>query len=304
MSEPNSNTEAQTTAGENSRGERLRLAREAQGLEAAEVAARLYFETRFIHALENDDYSVFAGSAYLYGYMRAYVRLLGLPEDEFLRDLNILEDEQEPRFEHIDYQPAATEGNKPAWRPLAIAASLLLVTAIAAGLYLFRADEQAVPADVATADGAQKQLALQLPATPAAPAEAKPDSMPDAAATAQAEPGQPATVAAIAPAGNPAREKAGTEKLPRLLLEYKSDSWTDIRDADGKRLVYRMVEKGNRLELDSSRHYSVLLGYSPGVSVSWNDKPFNLSAYERENIAYFEVGVNDNQPAAASGAPE
>ena len=300
MSEPNSNTEAQAGSEENSRGERLRRAREAQGLEAAEAAARLYFETRFIQALENDDYSVFAGSAYLYGYMRAYVRLLGLPEDEFLRDLNILEDEQEPRFEHIDYQPAAAEGNKPAWRPLALAASLLLVIAVAGGLYLFRADDQAVPADVVAVEGAQKQLALQLPATPAAPAEAKPDSMPAAVA----EHGQPATVAAIAPAGNPAQEKAGTEKLPRLLLEYKSDSWTDIRDADGKRLVYRMVEKGNRLELDSSRHYSVLLGYSPGVSVSWNDKPFNLSAYERENIAYFEVGVNDNQPAAASGAPE
>ena len=85
------------------------------------------------------------------------------------------------------------------------------------------------------------------------------------------------------------RDVSARAARPRLLLEYKTDSWTDIRDAGGKRLIYRMVEKGNRLELDSSPSYSILLGYSPGVSVSWDEQPFNQAEYQRENIAYFVV---------------
>ena len=99
-----------------SKGERLRFARETMELEVSEVATKLYFETRFILALENNDYSVFAGSAYLYGYMRAYVKLLNLPLDEFVSDLKSIEDENEIQFESlgedISYQAVAKSETK------------------------------------------------------------------------------------------------------------------------------------------------------------------------------------------------
>ncbi len=66
MSKEKKNRDEDINVTENSKGERLRLAREAMGLEASEAAAKLYFETRFILALESDDHRIFAGSAYMY----------------------------------------------------------------------------------------------------------------------------------------------------------------------------------------------------------------------------------------------
>ena len=52
MSKEKKNRDGDINITENSKGQRLRLAREAMGLEASEAAAKLYFETRFILALE------------------------------------------------------------------------------------------------------------------------------------------------------------------------------------------------------------------------------------------------------------
>ncbi len=295
MSEEKKNMDEKLSVTESSKGERLRLAREALGFDVSEIAAKLYFETRFILALENDDYSIFAGSAYLYGYMRAYVKLLGLPLDEFVCDLKNIEDENEVNLENIgeniSYQPALRAERKKWVLPTMI--GLLLAVIAVAGFVLMSGSDSAKADSIAslteTGNQAGKELRrISVPLAREAPAD-----------IAIAETNIEITTG---PTINEAdSEKADREALvnqdvsaevarPRLLLEYKTDSWTDIRDADGKRLVYRMVEKGNRLELDSSPTYSILLGYSPGVNVSWNDQPFSLSEYERENIAYFVVG--------------
>jgi hypothetical protein len=78
----------------------------------------------------------------------------------------------------------------------------------------------------------------------------------------------------------------------KLELNYTNASWTDIRDSAGERLVYRMVEKGSELELNASPPFTILLGYSPGVTVIYNDKIFDHSGFEKENIAYFTLDNN------------
>ncbi|HEB54817.1 MAG TPA: helix-turn-helix domain-containing protein [Gammaproteobacteria bacterium] len=291
MSEEQKNIEESKTA-DTSKGERLRLAREALGLEIEDVAVKLYFETRFIRALENDDYSIFAGSAYLYGYMRAYVKLLDLPLDEFVRDLKNIEDENERQFENISYQ-TASPGERKKWL-LPVLLGLLLLVAAIAGFILLRAEDSARADSLAKTDGGVAD-AQAMPGIPLASADDA-LSKPGAAKIKTKTERLTTTKIHVLPIASPkAPDKIAP---PRLLLEYKTDSWTDIRDASGKRLVYRMVEKGNRLQLDSSSSYSVLLGYSPGVSVSWDNQPFNTSKYERENIAYFVVGNKKKTPSA------
>ena len=268
---------------ETSKGERLRLARETLGLEASEAAAKLYFETRFILALENDDHSVFAGSAYLYGYMRAYVKFLGLPLDEFVCDLKNIEEENERHFEQISYEPAAQTERKRRVLPVVLGL-LLLITVIVAGVVLMSGNDSAQADSITSLTETGVQLAEEMRSIPVPPAR---DTQAD---TAAAETDRKAS----------ANRNPSADAKPRLLLEYKTDSWTDIRDAGGKRLVYRMVEKGNRLELDSSPSYSILLGYSPGVSVSWNEQPFDQAEYQRENIAYFVVGEKKKTSSTAT----
>ncbi len=293
MSEEEKSIEEEVKTVDTSKGERLRLAREALGLEAEDVAGKLYFETRFILALEKDDYSIFAGSAYLYGYMRAYVKLLDLPLDEFVSDLKNIEEENERQFESVSYQ-TASPGERNKWL-LPVLLGLLLAVVAIVGFVLLSAEDSAHADSLAKTDNAataQREQGIPLAAADhaqAAPSEVK------AKTKTKTEPLRISRIR-VAPAATP---KALIDVAPpRLQLEYKTDSWTDIRDANGKRLVYRMVEKGNHLQLDSSSSYSILLGYSPGVSVSWDNQPFNKSKYERENIAYFVVGKKSKTSSA------
>jgi len=279
MSDGKINVEETATEKGLSKGDRLRLAREALDLDVSDVATKLYFEKRFILALENNDYSIFAGSAYLYGYMRAYVKLLKLPLDEFVSELKNIEDEKEIQFESLDedisYQSVARTDHKKWLLPVLMGLLLLIIVIVG---YILMTGDDSVKAEPITLlqphDELPGQELRSIP-VPLIDEDVRSDS----------------DIAFNVSDGKLVENK--TQDIPRLLLEYKTDSWTDIRDADGKRLIYRMVEKGNRLQLDSSPTYSILLGYSPGVNVSWNEQPFNLSEYERENIAYFVVGKKD-----------
>ncbi len=283
MTEEKKNMDEESKAGKTSKGERLRLAREVLGLEVQDVATKLYFETRFIRALEEDDYSIFAGSAYLYGYMRAYVKLLELPLDEFVCDLKNIEEENEHPFESISYQTASSIEHRKWLLPVLL--GLLLAVVAIVGFVLINAKDSA-RADSLAGTESEAQEIRSVPLAPAGNTQAAPS-----VARANAKTDR-VTISKVGIAIPASQEKPPAEVTPpRLLLEYKTDSWTDIRDANGKRLVYRMVEKGNRLELNSSSTYSILLGYSPGVNVSWDNHPFNKSAYERKNIAYFVVGA-------------
>jgi len=296
MSKEKINIDTEDSKKDLSKGERLRLAREAMKLQASDVAAKLYFETRFILALENNDYSVFAGSAYLYGYMRAYVKLLNLPLEEFVSDLQNIEDENDFHFENVDenldYQTAAQTKHRNWILPVIITGVLV---AVVVGFFLMSGE------DLARAESSKWQAdsSIQLSQESQRLSVIANEDVDDARTAEKIN--IELAITSTTNGDNTQQVAEPTASTSRLLLEYKTDSWTDIRDANGKRLVYRMVEKGNRLQLDSSPTYSVLLGYSPGVSVSLNDQPVNISEYERENIAYFKVGDKNKASSMALG---
>jgi cytoskeleton protein RodZ len=69
---------------DHSPGRRLRLARQARGLDIDRVAAELHLSPERIAALERDDYPALSGSVFVTGYMRSYARLLGLDPEPLL----------------------------------------------------------------------------------------------------------------------------------------------------------------------------------------------------------------------------
>jgi len=68
-------------------GERLRIAREQQGLSVQETAERLHVIPRYVRAIENAEFSQLPGLVFLKGYVRSYCRLVGLPENSLIADL-------------------------------------------------------------------------------------------------------------------------------------------------------------------------------------------------------------------------
>jgi cytoskeleton protein RodZ len=65
-------------------GHRLRVARQARGLDVERVAAELHLAPDLITALEQDDYDALPGHVFTMGYMRNYARLLMLDPEPLL----------------------------------------------------------------------------------------------------------------------------------------------------------------------------------------------------------------------------
>ena len=74
--------------GNNAIGVRLRDARVACQLEPEQVAEELHLDAAIISALETGDMAALPEPIFVQGYVRSYARLVGLPEDELIRDFN------------------------------------------------------------------------------------------------------------------------------------------------------------------------------------------------------------------------
>lgn len=114
-------------------GERLRAAREAQGLSLADVAARTRVPIRHLEAIESADYSGMPTPTYAVGFAKAYARAVGEDEVGIARDVRA--HTASISAERQEYQPYELDDPKrlPP-RGLAIVAGLVGVVVLIVAL--------------------------------------------------------------------------------------------------------------------------------------------------------------------------
>lgn len=116
-------------------GEKLRSAREAQGLDLSEVAARTRIPQRHLEAIERSNYTALPSTTYALGFAKAYARAIGADEVAIGRDLRReLDTNYErvvptPSYEMTD--PTRTPSSGLAW----VGGIVALLVLVAAGLY-------------------------------------------------------------------------------------------------------------------------------------------------------------------------
>ena len=69
-------------------GSSLREARERRGLSYGQVEAETAIRTRYIRALEDEDFHILPGPTYTKGFLRAYAEYLGLDGQPFVDEFN------------------------------------------------------------------------------------------------------------------------------------------------------------------------------------------------------------------------
>ncbi len=74
-------------------------------------------------------------------------------------------------------------------------------------------------------------------------------------------------------------------------LTYTADSWTEISDAIGRRLVFDLVKEGKVINVKGVAPFSVFLGFAKGVSIKINEEPYNNRQLTRNGIARFKAGL-------------
>ncbi len=116
-------------------GEELKRLREDKGLSFREVSAATHIGSRFLQAIESDNYSILPGGIFNRGFVRSYARYVGLDEEQALVLYNQQLEAQggeAPRSTAPSWEGIEEEASSP-WGTIALIVIILLV--LSAGVY-------------------------------------------------------------------------------------------------------------------------------------------------------------------------
>ena len=111
----------------------------------------------------------------------------------------------------------------------------------------------------------------------------------------------------IAPQAEPERELAKAFALPRLTefgdntidLTFSEDCWFEIRTAQGELLYADLGRSGQSRRYTGEAPFRLKFGFSPGVSLIYNDEPIDLEPYTRQEVARILLGEQKDQEEGA-----
>ncbi len=72
-------------------------------------------------------------------------------------------------------------------------------------------------------------------------------------------------------------------------LRASEASWIEVRDGEGKRVLSRLLQRDESLDLSAQPPLSLRVGNAKGVSLSYKGQPMDLEPYTRNNVARFEL---------------
>lgn len=288
-------------------GERLRRQREGMSLALEDVAKQLHLEHHILQALESDRFETLPGPAYIKGYLRAYGQLLGMESQRLIDDYQLLIHPVEPEL-----KPGAAGTRNPmvmrGWIYAVGSTVALVLILLAAWLYA----HWQKPAATSSVKSAPTHSSVLKPAGappfgnqsgshgPSNPVPYKTDdaAAPLVSSTSSHQVGSgllPAPGASHPvplPQGESAAETSSKPLVGHatLILNLNHRSWVQIKDANGKQLLYGMVDPGAHPILTGTAPFSVFLGYAQGVQLSIDGQHINILPYIRDNhTARFQV---------------
>lgn len=263
--------ETEVVTGPGRVGERLKTAREAAGMNLADIAARTRIPLRHLEAIEGDDFGALPSTTYSVGFARAYARAVGADEVAIAAAVRSqLDTSQRSRHDAQAFEPADPARVPP--RGLAWVAALMAVVLIV-GYVLWRAE---------WLFGTGAEAPLEAPAAPAA-------APPPAAAT-------PAPAAPVVQPGAP------------VVLTATDTVWLRVNNAQGERLFEKEMASGESYTLPADAAGATLTTGRPnalavtvgGVAVPPLGEPERLIRNVPIDAAALRARLTP-APAAAAG---
>jgi cytoskeleton protein RodZ len=216
---------------------RLRAAREQAGLSIQEVSARTRIKPAMIDAIEHGAWDALPGEFFARAFTRTYARELGLPEAEILAEFEkaVPHVAAPVAVGHENHRPELPEMDGSGARTMLVSAALIVLAA--AGVYfLNRPDEAAQPEPLAVGTFGQ----AAAPAAPAGPTPSVPPPAQGTSLTIELRPTRPVWVTGI---------------------------------ADGERVLFRLVEPGERINVDAKERLTFRVGDAGAFEFTLNGAP-------------------------------
>ena len=328
-------------------GQKLKRARENRNLEQTDIAKELKLDLRFVKALEEGRFNELPQPVYTAGYVRAYSKLVGLMPDEIVSEYStqqkasVKKVSEKKEKEHIpshyrhvqtDLPKSFSVGHSQGEdkRKFNILISILAVVVVFAIVWqisnkstesssgLPTESDVKQPGDVVPgapepaeslqkktgAIGTTEQKTIDLPLPKPAPQSSNSNLI---QSTEQKLESASVTGEEIK-ITNELVDNA--DKITQLSIYYTEDSWVDIRDATGKPIIRKLGIAGRSSTVSGVAPFEVLLGYSPGVSIELDGKPYDMSPYSKKRVARFVLdeessgSTMDSSQAESSQAAE
>ena len=226
-------------------GADFKRARESSGLPLEKIAAETRISTRFLVAIENEDFHLLPGGVFNRGFIRSYAERVGLNPEQALADYDRISTAVEEPVEVLrNVERASMKKSERSLYP--IAGGLLAILVIV--FY------------VVTRNGSAGSVA-EPAATPA------PQPAPAAAPVATEPVAAPVPGPAIAPAPAPA-----VETQPLVLdLNVKDLSWIKIT-TDGTVALSDNLQPGSKQHFTAKSSIDLMLGNAGGATFTINGR--------------------------------
>lgn len=288
----------------------LRQAREAKQLGLDEVAANLKLSRRQVQALEAGHFSELPGLTFVRGFVRNYARLLELDAVPLLAMIEgapgtvmpqmSVSAQAEPKAPTLIKLPqrAGSDYLRPRRGfPVKVALIAALVALAVAGGAAWMLNAQTASEPLVTMEPATPALESPMPIPPAAvesvlPPIVQPAPMPPAAlagTTEQVPPvsAEPLQEAASKPNPVLAENLSGQSGVLRsgIQLAFTGDSWVEIIDADGGRVVAKLYRPGAEETIQGKAPFKLVIGNAAQVKLSYNGQPIDLAKHIKINVA-------------------
>ncbi len=230
-------------------GATFKKARDSRGISLDQIARETRISTRFLAAIENEEFHLLPGGVFNRGFIRTFAEKVGLDPDQAVLDYQRLADVPESR----ESAGISSEGRaKDGWSyyPVAIGALALLI----AVFYI-------VTRETSTTS--------QTAPPPTPPVLSQPATPPPQATPVPEPPSTPPKTAAAAPE----LETAPSSEPLRIDLEAQSPTWMKAT-ADGS-----VVNAGEILQPGMTRHFTaknfvdLVVGNAGGVNIKINGMP-------------------------------
>ena len=220
-------------------GERLKRERELREVSMDELTKATRISTRFVEALENENWEKLPGGVFGHGFVRTIARYLGLNEEALLGEYDLA------RAQHLAAAPPKVEEripSPPKWLP--VAAVLLLLLFVVGLFYAGRYGWHRYVAYRAS----KKSAAASLPAQPQAQFD-------------------PSSRGSTEPVSSAASTKASLD------LSVSTSAPTRVRVvADDKVLLDADLPAGETRHFPANDHFEVSAGDSSAVLLELNHK--------------------------------
>ena len=227
-------------------GEHLRREREMRGVSLDEISAATRISTRFLEAIEKDQWDQLPGGVFNRGFIRSIARFLGLDEDSLVAEYSL----GNSGGAHVHSAAVAQQPNRMPrnWRPAATAA-VVIVLVLAGGIFGWHRYRSDVSAWIhgrylAMRAGHHVEVARQPVALAPAASDAR-------------VPAEPAAAANPAPAV--------------LTLKLQANKPADVKiSADGKIVFDGAVQPGDTRQFDAQDTFEISASDSGALALELN----------------------------------